>query len=338
MKKRGVGFGTGWQGSNYHFGHPDVANVKVEMTEDIRCRIKTGAADLGQGIPETLAVIVSKQLGNFPIEQIDLVDPDTGVTPDSGATGASRLTAMVGNAVDLASKNLAHILRTVASEMIDTPPNEVMIDNGVLTGRDGAEIELSQVVQECKRTGISLSVGARFEGKPTEELDDKGQGFGVNEFSYATYVAEVEVDTETGEVEVLRVDTFIDAGRVIRRMGAEMQVEGGVAMGLGHTLMEEFKQHQGWPETDSLTTYLIPTVFDVPVDLASEFVDEPVPGDELGSKGMAELALVPIAPAIVNAIYDAVGVYITQLPVTPERVLIALQESDGLNGEHEHDG
>ncbi len=338
MKKRGVGFGTGWQGSNYHFGHPDVANVHLELTEDLRCRIKVGAADLGQGIQETLAVIVSSQLGDFPIDQIDLVDPDTGVTPNSGSTGASRLTAMVGNAINVASKNLVHILKTVASEMLDTPAEEVMIGNGTLIGRGNIAIELADVVRECKRTGISLSVAASFEGPPTEDLDEKGQGFGVNQFSYATYVAEVEVDTETGEVEVLRIEAFIDAGKIIRPLGAEMQVEGGVAMGLGHTLMEEFKQREGWPETDSLTTYLIPTVYDVPLAVPTEFIERPIPFGEIGAKGMAELALVPVAPAIVNAIYDAVGVTITQLPATPERVLMALQEDKNMKQAKEFDG
>lgn len=338
MKKRGIGFGTCWQGTNYHFGHPDVSNVHMELTEDLRCRIKVGAADLGQGIPETLAVIVSSQLGDFPIDQIDLVDPDTGVTPDSGSTGASRLTTMAGNAINLASKNLVRILKTVASEMLDTPPEEVMFENGKMTGRGKSAIELADVIRECKRTGISLSVTASFEGSPTEDLDEKGQGFGVNQFSYATYLAEVEVDTETGEVELLRIEAFIDAGKIIRRMGAETQVEGGVAMGLGHTLMEEFKQREGWPETDSLTTYLIPTVFDVPLAVTSEFIDRPVPFGDLGAKGMAELALVPVAPAIVNAIYDAVGVTITQLPATPERVLMALLEDENLKQAQKPDG
>jgi len=166
---------------------------------------------------------------------------------------------------------------------------------------------------------------AVFQAPLTEPLDDKGQGFGVNQFSYATYIAEVDVDTDTGEVNVLRISAFVDAGKIVRRIGAEMQVEGGIAMGLGHTLTEEFKQRQGWPETDGFTTYLIPTIQDVPLEITSDFVDEWAPMGELGAKGLAELVLVPVAPAITNAIYDAVGVRITELPATPERVLMALK-------------
>jgi CO/xanthine dehydrogenase Mo-binding subunit len=212
-----------------------------------------------------------------------------------------------------------------ASELLDTPPEEITIQEGVLQGRSGTSVNLTAVVEECKRMGLSLSVRASYQAPPTEPFDDQGQGFVVNQFAYATYVVEVEVDTDTGEVQILKVSTFIDAGKIIRRKGAEMQVEGGTVMGLGHALTEEFKQREGKPETDSLSTYLIPTVYDVPFDISSNFVDELAPMGELGAKGMAELTIVPIAPAITNAIYDAVGLRLNQLPTTPERVLLGLQ-------------
>lgn len=325
MKKRGIGFASAWQGLNYHFGHPDVSTVSLELTADLRYRVGVAAADLGEGIPETLAVIISEVLGDVPPEQIEFVDPDTAVTHDGGATGASRQTAMTGNAMLLAAQKLAGVLKTAASEMLDTPPDEVIIRQGMFYGHGQAAVSLAEVIEECKQLGLSLAVTGRFVAPPTEPLDEHGQGYGVNDFSYATYVAEVEVDTETGEVEVLRLAAFVDAGKMVRRVGAEMQVEGGAAMALGFTLSEEFKQREGWPETDSFTTYLIPTVYDVPLEITSDFVDEWVPMGDLGAKGMAELVLVPVAPAVINAIYNAVGVRITQLPATPERVLMALK-------------
>lgn len=324
MKKRGIGFASGWQGANYHFGYPDISTVDLELTDDLRYRVGVAAADLGQGIPETTRTIVSEVLGGVPPEQIDFLDPDTAITPDGGATGASRQTDVTGNATLKASHKLARVLKMAASELLDTPPEEITIREGVLHGRNVTSVALATVVEECKRMGLSLSVRASYQAPPTEPLDDKGQGFGVNQFAYATYVVEVEVDTDTGEVQVLQVSTFIDAGKIVRRKGAEMQVEGGTVMGLGHALTEEFKQREGKPETDSLSTYLIPTVYDVPFEITSNFVDEWAPMGELGAKGMAELTLVPIAPAITNAIYDAVGVRLNQLPATPERVLIGL--------------
>jgi CO/xanthine dehydrogenase Mo-binding subunit len=323
VKKRGVGYASGWQGANYHFGYPDVSTVDLQLTDDLRYRVGVAAADLGQGIPETTRTIVSKVFGGVPPEQIDFIDPDTAVTPDGGATGASRQTTVTGNATLKACRKLVQLLKMAGSELLDTPLEEITIREGVLQGRNGSA-PLAAVVEECKRMGLSLSVRASYQAPPTEPFDDRGQGFVVNQFAYATYVVEVEVDTDTGEVQVLKVSTFIDAGKIVRRKGAEMQVEGGTVMGLGHALTEELKLREGEPETDSLSTYLIPTVYDVPFEITSDFVDEPVPNGELGVKGMAELTLVPIAPAITNAIYDAVGVRLHQLPATPERVLIAL--------------
>ncbi len=332
MKKRGIGFASGWQGANYHFGHPDVSTVQLELTDELSYRIGVAAADLGEGIPETLRVIVSDALGGVPPEQIAFLDPDTAITPDGGSTGASRQTTMAGNATLMACRKLERALKTAASELVETPPDQIVFREGRFHGHRDRSVGLREVVAECRRIGLSLSVLGRYEAPPTEPLDERGQGFGVNQYSYATYVAQVEVDTDTGEVQVLDLSAFIDAGQIIRLKGAEMQVEGGVAMGLGHTLTEEFKQRDGWPLTDALSTYLIPTTGDVPLEIKSHFVNEPAPMGELGSKGLAELVLVPVAPAITNAIYDAVGVRITQLPATPERVLLgllALEQSGG---------
>lgn len=326
MKKRGIGFASGWQGAGYHFGHPDTSTVDLELTIDLRLRVGVAAADLGQGIPETMRIIVSKAFGGFPAERIDFIDADTAVTPDGGATGASRQTFMTGNAVLLASRKLVYLLKSAAAEMLDVSPDDVTIHGDMLSAPSGVSASLAEVADECRKTGLSLAVTATHRGGPTEELDERGQGIAVSQFSYATYVAEVEVDTDTGEVQVMRVDTFFDAGSIVNKMGAEMQIEGGVVMGLGHTLMEEFKQKQGVPETDGLSTYLIPTISDTPLEITSSFVDKPIPTSELGAKGMSELTLPPIAPAITNAIFNAVGVRVTQLPATPERVLMGIEQ------------
>lgn len=328
MKKRGVGFGSGWQGANYHFGHPDISTVQIELGDDLIFRVGVAAADLGQGIPETTSLIVSSTLGDIPLNQIIMLDPDTAVTPDGGATGASRQTTMTGNAALNAAKNMLNLLQNIASELLNTMPSDISFNKNIFSGNDGHTVSLSEVVAEAQKIGHSLIVTGTFRGLPTEALDERGQGFGVNQFSYATYIAEVEVDTETGQIDILNISTFIDAGKIIRKIGAEMQVEGGVVMGLGHTLTEEFKQKEGWPETGDFSTYLIPTIYDKPFRITSDFVDIPVDHGDLGVKGMAELVLVPVAPAIINAIYDAIGVYVTELPATPERILLALKKAN----------
>ncbi len=326
MKKKGIGFASAWQGSNLHFGHPDVSTVLIELREDQKFYVGVAAADLGQGIPETTALIVSRVLGNLPLDKIVMIDPDTGATPDGGATGASRQTSVTGNAAFNAANNMLDLLKSVSSELLNTSPYEVEFKSAAFFNQDGESVTLSDIIDEAKNIGTSLSVIGSFKAPSTEDLDEKGQGYGVNQFGYATYVAEVEVDTETGEVDVLKISTFVDAGRIIRKIGAEMQVEGGVTMALGHTLTEEFKQENGWPLTDSFTTYLIPSIYDVPPEISAHFVEEEVPFGQLGAKGLAELVLVPVAPAVINAIYDAVGVYVTSLPATPERVLQAIKD------------
>ncbi|MCK4794940.1 MAG: xanthine dehydrogenase family protein molybdopterin-binding subunit, partial [Desulfobacteraceae bacterium] len=298
------------------------------LTDDLRLKIKVAAADIGQGSNETICRIVSDAFGGFPLDQIDFIDPDTAVTPDGYATGASRFTEVVGNAALKAARKLIYMLKKVASEMLDSSPEDVVIKGHVICGSREASVSLSKVVETCKNMGLSLSAVDSHQPPPTEALDDKGQGYGVNQYAYATYIAEVEVDTDTGEVQVLRVSTFIDAGKMIRQKGAEMQVDGGTVMGLGHTLTEEFKQSDGQVETNSLANYLIPSIYDIPQEITYNFIDKPVPSNELGAKGMAEIVVVPIIPAITNAIYNAVGVRITELPATPERVLLGLQEME----------
>ena len=328
MKKRGIGFASAWQDVNYHFGGLDIATVQIEITDDMRIRVGVAAADIGQGSTETICTIVSEALGGFPLERIDFVDPNTNITPDGGATGASRHTEVVGNATLKAARKISNALKLVAAEILNTPPEEVVIQGCTLYGRGGILASLSEVVTQSAEMGISLSTIASHQPPLTEPLDDKGQGYGVNQFAYATYVVEVEVDMDTGEVQVLKVSTFIDAGKIIRQKGAEMQVEGGTVMGLGNALLEEFKQSEGYSVTDSLATYLIPTVLDVPLHISSDFIDKPVPSNELGAKGMAEITMVPIMPAIINAIKNAVSVRLTELPATPERVFFGLKETE----------
>jgi CO/xanthine dehydrogenase Mo-binding subunit len=325
MKKRGIGFASAWQGLNYHFGAADQSTVQVEITEDLRLRIKVAAADIGQGSTETVCLIVSEVFGGFPLDQIDFVDPDTAVTPDGGATGASRFTEVLGSAALKAARLLTDTLGIVASEMLDSPLEEVVIHGHTFHGRGEKSISLLEVVEACKHMGLALSKTASHEPPPTEALDEKGQGYGVNQYAYATYIAEVEVDTDTGEVEVIRISTFIDAGNIIHPKGAEMQVDGGIVMGLGHALTEEFVQEKGRVETDDLATYLIPSVYDIPSEITYSFVGKPVPSNELGAKGMAELTMVPVIPAIINAIHDAVGIRVTELPATPESILLSMQ-------------
>ena len=161
----------------------------------------------------------------------------------------------------------------------------------------------------------------------TTDLDENGQGFPVNQYSYETLVTKVDVKTDTGEVSVLEMDAFIDAGRIINPIGAAKQIEGGSVMGLGYALSEEFQMKEGLPVTDGLATYLIPTALDAPVAINSHFVDHPIPFGYIGGRGLAEVVVVAPAPSIINAVASLSGTYVHRLPATPERVLDAVDTS-----------
>lgn len=338
MKKSGIGIASAWQGSNYHFGVVDKSTVRVELARDLRLKIKTSAADIGQGSTEMVCLLASKVLGGFPIDKIDFFEPDTAVTPNSGSTGASRFTEVLGNATLKATRKLASSIKMVACEILDSCPEDIVLEGNSVHDSEGSSLNLYEIVEASNNMGISLSAVATHQPPPTEELDEMGQGYGINQFAYATYIAKVEVDTNTGEVQVLKVSTFIDGGKIIHQKGAEMQVDGGIVMGLGHALMEELKQRSGQVETNGLSTYLIPTVYDMPEEITYDFVNKPVPTNELGAKGLAEIVMVPIIPAITNAIFDAVGVRIKNLPATPERVLLGIQEKEGSEVEERFGG
>ena len=187
-------------------------------------------------------------------------------------------------------------------------------------------IPLVEVLDQARRENPNLQASGRFSAPPTTAVDEWGKGEPINQFGYATHVAEVEVDTETGEVFVLKISAYHDAGRILHLKGAEGQVEGGIAMGMGFALTEEFLQSQGHPVNVGFTNYLIPTVVDAP-EIKSNFVYTEIPMGKLGVKGLAEIPTATIAPAIANAIFDATGARVTCIPATPERVLAAIQEA-----------
>ncbi len=325
MKKRGIGYACAWLGTNYHFGHEDASTCRMEATPDGRLEVGIGACELGQGLPTTLAMITSEVFGGLALGEIDVLTPDTGRTPSGGGTGASRQTTVSGSAVYEAAVKLRDLLIAAASELLDASPDDIEPRQGRIVARSsGRSVTLAEAVRECLNMGIEPVVEATFKAPMTSELNDVGQGLPVNQFSYVTQIAEVEVDTETGEVTVLKMTSIHDAGMIINPVGAEGQVTGGCVMGLGMALMEDLVLQDGAPVSSSLANYHIPTVADAP-PVEAVFVQSDAAWGPMHVKGLAEAPVVPPPAAVVNAIYNAVGVRITELPATPERVWKALR-------------
>jgi CO/xanthine dehydrogenase Mo-binding subunit len=283
-------------------------------------------SDIGQGLEAMMRLVFCRAMGDLSPELVRWMPPSTSTSPDAGSTGASRQTSVTGNAVWGAARDLRQQIINLAAEMLETPSEEIEMQGGQLWDAQH-ELHLSEVLEEARRRGLDLEGKYRFIAPPTTSLDENGQGYPVNQYCYATQIAKVDVDADTGEVQVLSVAAFIDAGRIINPLGAKKQSEGGIVMGLGYALTEEFLMTEGKPINEGLTNYLIPTIYDAPPTISTRFVGESIPFGELGTRGLAEITMVPTAPAIVNAIYNATGARLHRIPATPERILEVLERS-----------
>ena len=327
MKKRGWGLASVYFGMG-NTAKPNPSGAYVELLEDGSCVVRCGAADLGQGSDTALSQIAAEALGLSP-ERISIKSADTLVTPEAGVSSASRQTYVSGNAVRLAAEEVRTLLLREAAEEIEALAEDLIIRNNLIfvKGSPGKNLKVEEVCRKLRARGILTSGSGTFNPPTPEKLDpETGAGIPYGAYSYATQMVEVEVDTETGQFEVLRVIAAHDVGRAINPMGIEAQIEGGAVMGLGYAMMEELVWSEGGNLlTSNFGTYLIPTAMDAPL-VTSIIVEEPEPTGPFGAKGTGEPPACPTAAALINAIYDAVRVNITSLPVTAEKVYLAMKE------------
>jgi CO/xanthine dehydrogenase Mo-binding subunit len=327
MKKRGRGVGCMFYGIG-NTGSPNPASATAEILEDGEVIVRTGCADLGQGSSTVLAQIVAEELG-IDVGSVALVTADTATTPEAGVTAASRATYVVGNAVRLAAREAKRRLLDECAAVLEASVDELEASGGriYVRGEANSGVSFAQAVDFCRKKGVLLLGSGCFNPVMGRLDPHTGEGSPYGTYAFATHIAEVEVDTETGYVEVLRIVAANDVGRAINPATVEGQMEGGCVMGMGYALMEEAVVQEGTLLADSFGEYLIPTTLDVG-ELDTIIVEDPEPTGPFGAKGVAEPALIPTAPAIVGAVYDAIGVMISDLPLTPEKVLAALQRKE----------
>jgi CO/xanthine dehydrogenase Mo-binding subunit len=317
-RKRGVGVGAMWYGIG-NTGVQNPSTARVEMDPEGRVTLYTGCADIGQGSSTVLSQIAAETLGLAP-EEIRVVAAHTGLTTNAGATSASRQTYISGNAVCDAASKLADVLLSEAVNRLGIPKDGLRFERGdVVSGGDpGKRISLARLARRILAKGGSLEWPGYFD-PDTVPLDlENGQGVPYGTYAYACQVVQVDVDVLTGEVRVEKVVAAHDVGRAIHPENVIGQICGGIAMGIGFGLMEEF--HPG--STISMKDYHIPTVADMP-EIVPIIIESPEPSGPFGAKGVGEPALIPTAPAILNAIADALGERICTLPANLERVLEA---------------
>lgn len=303
----------------------DGSSAMIRIHEDGEIFIFSGEADMGQGARTVFAQIAAEKLG-VPIKSITVMPLDTDVCPFGMGTYSSRVTTVGGKAVFLASENVLEQVLQLAAEMCQRQPDTMYMEDGLIRcSRDPSVLlTLKEVAAKAirSRAGVPLTAYVTYD-PPTEGADKNFYGDYSSAYTYGAHGVEVEVDTVTGKVKVLRVIAVHDVGKVINQLGLQGQITGGVAQGIGWCLYENMLFKNGCPATSGLHGYTFMTIKDMPaVEGIPIETNDPI--GPYGAKGVGEPTLIPTAPAIANAIEDACGVRIRDLPITPEKMYWAL--------------
>ncbi|HEY5982637.1 MAG TPA: molybdopterin cofactor-binding domain-containing protein [Anaerolineales bacterium] len=315
------GLAAGYKNTGLGGGAPDKAGAEVELYEDGLLEVRSSSAELGQGLVTVMQMAVAEELGVSPT-QVAVLVMDTDLTPDGGPTTASRQTFVTGNATRLAALALKQAISTTLAERFDVPPAAIRFADGVVHA-NGRTLSWADVAGVMKRAGRRPRALYEYEAPPTQPLGEGGDMHFV--FSFAAQAAEVEVNTNTGEVRVLKVIAANDVGTAFNPLGLQGQVEGGVMMGIGSCLTEEYIVEDGRVITDHLARYRMPGIQLTP-EITSIVVEHAASQGPYGAKGVGEICTIPTPAAITNAIFNAVGVRIDRLPVDQELIARALRE------------
>ncbi len=331
--KRGMGFACHPLWVSGCVGFPDIyehSGAVIKLNRDATADIVTSCVDIGSGQITMLTQVVAEELG-LPADSVRLVYADTDTAPFDAPTHASRATYSAGLATKAAAAAARKRLFEVASHVMEANPDDLLIQDAqiMVKGAPDSAVPMQEIIARAESPYIQVGEQGPY---PTN-LDEKGTIIGMasmapptNPTPVAAEFVELEVDTDTGVVKVLRVVYAHDIGKLIHRCSAEGQVEGGFQQGMGYALMENmvFDQETGACLTGDFLDYKIPTAMEMPASIESIFIESNEPSGPYGAKSLSEMCIILPAAAIANAIYNAIGVRITELPMTPERILKAL--------------
>ncbi len=313
------GFAIAYKNTGFGGGAIDAATAEVELRKDGILEARTSSSEVGQGLSTVLQLIVAEEFSLSPaLVAIHLMDTD--LTPDGGATTASRQTYVSGNAVRLGARNLRQAILGVLAEKFDLPPSAIRFSqDSVMAGEQC--LALGAVAEIMQAEGYPACCRYEYQAPLTTPLGEGGDMHIA--YSFAAQAAQVSVDQRTGEVKVLQVITANDVGKCLNPLGLQGQAEGGVIMGLGGALLENYIVEEGVVFTDRMARYRVPTIQHTPI-ITSFIVEHPAKDGPYGAKGIGEIAGIPTAPAVTNAIFNSVGVRVDRLPVDQETICKAL--------------
>ncbi len=320
--RKGVGIACCMRGISLGAEGVDAAAASVSVQSDGRVIVTTGITDHGQGSQTVMAQIAADILG-ISIDRITYLEPDTSLIPDSGPTVASRSTFMGGNATKDAALKVKKRMIKIVAELLESPEEYVLVSGGRFYDRKSPDLEISfdEAVKVCNNKAVPLFEYGWYSMPAIDWDEEKGVGEPYFTYVYSVNAAEVTVDTATGKV---KVDNFVsahDMGRAINPMQCYGQMFGGAAMGIGLALYEEVEVVEGVMKDRNFDTYTLPTACDVP-DFQGIIVERPDPEGPFGAKSLGEPATEVVAPAVLNAVAQAIGRRIYDLPASLERVLL----------------
>ncbi len=332
-RRAGRGMSTIFYGMGLGAGGVHLARTgaTVQILQDGSAIFSVGTTEMGQGMRTVLGQIVAEELG-IAFNCVHMTPTDTSRVPDSGPTVASRSTTMSGNALLRACAPLRETLLHVAAGILEAESANLVLTQGKVETRGTnppRAVELQKVIDECFRRRECLASEGWYRTEGTTFDRATGQGDAYVAYAWATNIVDIEVDTETGVVEVMRIVAAHDVGRAVNLSGVEGQIEGGTVQGMGYALLEEILCQDGIIQNSEFGLYHIPTAEDAP-KIEPIVVEKPFDGGPFGAKGFGEQPLMGIAPAIANAVADAIGIRFSELPITPERVLAALNSKTAI--------
>jgi xanthine dehydrogenase molybdenum-binding subunit len=305
----------------------DGCGVIAKLDDFGRLTLMTGATEIGTGSDTAMAIIAAEELG-LPLEAVNVINNDTDIGPWDVGIHASRTTFIAGNATLLACRDIREQLLEAAAPRLETVPSELDMAKGLIfrKGDPDKSVEIARVVRAMHfREGGKMVVGKAFYDPPNEFQAPDMTGNVSATYAFAAHAVRVKIDPQTGQVTIVKIAAAHDVGRIINLHGLEGQLEGAIAQGIGYALTEDLKFEGGRLLNPTFADYKLLLARDMPRDIEFHFVETDDPEGPYGAKGVSEAGLIPTPAAVANAVADAIGIRIHELPLSPERILQAIR-------------